>query len=386
MKLAAALISAVLLLGAADAAGDTAVVSPRQIVKSKDGGLTVSVPRGALKKATKIGIRVLTRSQYPPELRDAAFRPGSKLYALEPAGLRFLKPVTITRRVDTKVSGFDPKDGLPVVVLTTRSTQGKWEILGNQRARLAGRTLVIQATTRHFSTLVSFDGSYRMTLVPSDVELAVGQTFTATVKTTLTSGQPSSQLDQEFTWNATGPVVVRVGNSAGTVGTFRCDRPGAGEYFVSIQVEDINLIVGAITLGARGYRYGTSLTGTARCKTAPPTQLELALACVLVAHSPLGPFPSFTRWLLQFARASLPASAQAQLTVGGVNNGNPISGAVSATTGKVELQGGISTFGSKAIQKLTVNGQDVTQQLIAKVGAAPTVTAAQGTIAGQCPP
>ena len=121
MKLAAFLLGAVLLLGAADAAGDTAVVSPRQIVKSKDGGLIVSVPRGALKKATKVRIRVLKRSQYPPELRNATFRPGSKLYALEPAGLRFLKPVTITRRIDTKVSGFDPKDGLPVIVLTTRS-------------------------------------------------------------------------------------------------------------------------------------------------------------------------------------------------------------------------------------------------------------------------
>ena len=224
-----------------------------------------------------------------------------------------------------------------------------------------------------------------MTLVPSDVTLAVGQTFTATVKTTLTSGQPSSQLDQDFSWSATGPVVVLV-DSEGTVGTFRCDKPGTGEYFVSIQVEDINLLVAAITLGRRGYRYGTSLTGIARCKTAPPTQLQLTLACVLVAHSPLGPFPSFTRWLLQFATANLPTSTQAQLTVGGVNNGNPISGAVSATTGKVELQGGISSFGSKAIQKLTVNGQDLTQQLVAKVGAAPTVTAAQGTIAGQCPP
>ena len=54
--------------------------------------------------------------------------------------------------------------------------------------------------------------------------------------------------------------------------------------------------------------------------------------------------------------------------------------------GMVELRGGISSYGRKTVQKLTVNGEDLTQQLVAKVGAEPTVTAAEGRIAGECPP
>jgi hypothetical protein len=69
-----------------------------------------------------------------------------------------------------------------------------------------------------------------------------------------------------------------------------------------------------------------------------------------------------------------------------VNNGQAMSQPVNAGSGKAELVGGISSFGPKQVQQLSVSGQNVTQQLVAKVGAAPTVTAAQGTIAGQCPP
>jgi hypothetical protein len=106
----------------------------------------------------------------------------------------------------------------------------------------------------------------------------------------------------------------------------------------------------------------------------------------VVNHSPFGPFPSFTNWLLQFTRAGLPANPRAELTAAGVNNRQPVSAPIDPATGKADIKAGISSFGPKQVQKLTVNGQDVTQQLVAKVGAAPTVTAAQGTIAGQCPP
>ncbi len=110
------------------------------------------------------------------------------------------------------------------------------------------------------------------------------------------------------------------------------------------------------------------------------------LACVLVAHSPFGPFPSFTRWLLQFVKNTLPPNARAELTATGVNNGKPVPAAVNAATGKAELKGGISSFGAKAIQKLTVNGQEVTPQLVAKLGTSePKVTSSEGKIAGTCP-
>ncbi len=113
--------------------------------------------------------------------------------------------------------------------------------------------------------------------------------------------------------------------------------------------------------------------------------LELTAACVAVTHTPFGSFPSFLRWLLGFPRASLPANATAELTVAGMNGGQPVSAAIDRATGRVELQGGISSFGPKQVQRLAVAGQDLTQQLVAKTAAAPVVTSTQGVIVGTCP-
>ena len=138
------LLGSASVLAAGNARGNREAVSPAQTVTSKDGGLTVSVPRGALSKPTRIRVRTLTQAQYPPELRNATVRPGSKLYALEPSGLRFLKPVTITRRIDTRVAGFE-KDTVQGVVLASRDRSGKWELLEPEPdRRLNGRTLVRQ--------------------------------------------------------------------------------------------------------------------------------------------------------------------------------------------------------------------------------------------------
>jgi len=353
--------------------------------KSRDGGIVVSVPRGALRKPVKVRIRVLSRAQYPPELRDAAFRPGSKLYALEPAGTRFLKPVTITRRIDTKLAGIPESEGRPMIVLTTRSAGGKWEILGNQTARMEGDTVVVRATTRHFSTLVSLDGTYRLSLLPPRVEKFVGEQFDASVRITATSGRTSTNYETDYGWSDGGAVEV-VYESRESVNAVRCESEGKGRYLVSAHVTEIDPVIGLLTFGSRGYQYTYNLRGEATCRRAPPTAVQLATACVVVAHTPFGSFPSFTRWLLQFAPASLPANVQASLTVAGVNNGQAMSQPVNAATGKVELVGGISSFGPKQVQQLTVGGQNVTQQLAAKVGASPTVTSSQGVIAGQCPP
>jgi hypothetical protein len=166
-----------------------------------------------------------------------------------------------------------------------------------------------------------------------------------------------------------------------------CVREASGGYYrAKVVVEEDNLAVNVRTLGTVEVNETVYFEGRATCKQRPPTQLELAVACVLVTHSPFGPFPSFTNWLMQFAKAGLPSNAQAELTATSVNNGQPVSAPIDTATGKVDIKAGISSFRPEAqVQKLTVNGQDVTQQLVVKVGAAPTVTASQGVAAGQCP-
>ncbi len=353
---------------------------------SKDGGLTVSVPRGALSRSIPIRVRTLTKSQYPPELRNATVRPGSKLYELEPSGLRFLKPVTITRRIDTRVAGFK-KDTVQGVVLASRDRSGKWELLKSLNARLNGNTLVVTGTTRHFSTLLSLDEGFSLSLTPVAVDASVGDKWVARVVSAIDNRRRRDAISvdsDETQWNASG--VVGLGaNVSYTRQEFVCNRVGTGTYIAMVTVAESSL---AVFLGSLGGRYEETfpLVGRARCRAkAPTTTLELAAACVAVTHTPFGQFPSFLRWLLRFAGAGLPANATAQLTVAGMNGGQPVLAPIDRVTGLVELKAGISSYGPKQVQRLAVAGTDLTRELVAKTAAAPNVTSSQGVIAGTCP-
>jgi hypothetical protein len=389
VRLALVLAAAALVVVTPVLAGNdvAAALSPAQTTRSADGGVIVSIPRGALAKPVKVRVRTLTRAQYPPELRNATFRPGSKLYALEPAGLKFLKPVTITRRINAKLQGFDLDKAVPGIVLATRSANGKWEWLGKQTARAAGDTLVVTATTRHFSTLAAFDGGARVTVVPDAVEKFVGDTWDASVTLDVDNRiRRDPILFKAVDWSA-DQVVVNLQSDLGRQGAaFTCLKADTGRYWAKVTLEEDNLAVNVLTLFTAEVNEDVYFYGIATCKKKPPTQPQLAFACVNVTHGPFGAFPSFTNWLLQFATAGLAANARAELTATGVNGGQPVSAPVDSATGKADVKAGISSFGPKTVQTLTVGGRDVTQQLVAKVGAAPTVTAAQGTIAGQCPP
>jgi hypothetical protein len=380
----AALLGAALLLGAGDAAGERAAVSPAQKLTSADGGLTVSVPAGALAKPVRVRVRTLSQAQYPPELRNARFRPGTKVYALEPGGTRFLKPVTITRRLDTRVAGF-PAGAVPGVVLATRSGNGRWELLRSLRAKLTGRTLFVSGTTRHFSSLLALDEGFSVSLTPKTVDAAVGDTWEARVVDAIDNSRRRDKAfvdPDETRWSATG--AVRLANSITYLRReFTCAKVGTGTFTATITVAESSLAVFLGSLGGR-YEETMTLTGNARCRAKEPTtRVELVAACVAVVHTPLGGFPSYLRWLLQFA-AGLPQGARAELTVGGMNNGEPAFAPITSTY-RAELVGGITSFGPKQVQKLAVAGRDITSQLVAKTAAAPVVTSEQRVIAGTCP-
>jgi hypothetical protein len=378
----AALLGAALLLGAGDAAGERAAPSPAQTVRSADGGLTVSVPGGALAKPVPVRIRTLTRGQYPPELRNAKARPGTKVYALEPSGTRFLKPVTITRRLDTRLGGFKA-GAVPGIVLATRDAKGKWELLRGLKMQLAGRTAVVSGTTRHFSSLLALDEGFSLSITPKTVDAMVGDTWVATPVFAIDNSRRRDKISidtDETQWTVTGAV------GKGTRITYlrqelTCTKVGTGTYSAQVTVAESSL---AVFLGSLGGRYEETMTvtGNARCRAKAPTKVELVAACVLVAHSPLGSFPSYLRWLLQFSGA--PANARAELTVAGMNNAQPVAGTI-GSNGRVELQGGISSYGAKQVQQMGVAGTNLTSQLVAKTAAAPVVTATPGLIVGTCP-
>ena len=144
----------------------------------------------------------------------------------------------------------------------------------------------------------------------------------------------------------------------------------------------------AVFLGSLGGRYEEKfpLVGRARCTAkAPTTRLELAAACVAVTHTPFGQFPSFLRWLLRFSAASLPANATAELTVAGMNGGQPVRrrSTGSTGTGRAErrhqlfrAEAGTAARSRRRRPDTAAGGED-------RPGAG--VTSVQGVIAGTCP-
>ncbi len=53
--------------------------------------------------------------------------------------------------------------------------------------------------------------------------------------------------------------------------------------------------------------------------------------------------------------------------------------------GEVQLKGGISAYGSKALQSIRVAGTDVIERVTALAGAAVDATSAEGVVAVTCP-
>ena len=105
-------------------------------------------------------------------------------YRLEPDGLEFLLPVTITQTLAIPVGGDPMHDGVPVPRLASRTATGEWEWLADQHytADLDTLTFKVSGTTTHFSFLWEFlDWLFSWFLYLDDLEemeTQVGNSFT----------------------------------------------------------------------------------------------------------------------------------------------------------------------------------------------------------------
>ncbi len=279
-----------LALGGASVASDSAA-SPARTIKSPDGQLTLSIPKGALAKPAKIRIRVLARGKYPKELRKAKLPRGAKVYSLEPDGLRFRKPVTITRRIGLKAARYNLRKGIPAVALISRDAKGRWGLLDRTSITISGTTLTVAAKTRHFSTFVTVeDDRFMARLQPGSVTRSVGESFQAWAIMTLVRGRYDNWDFSGGELNGTGSVskgvqlggkgnTGRYGNSYRVRTEFRCKRAGPGTYAIDITIGDrtpaalfIRGVLGAAPIEADaapvGERSVLTFIGNARC-TAP---------------------------------------------------------------------------------------------------------------------
>jgi hypothetical protein len=359
---------------AALAPGAHAIV-PAKTVRSADGQLTVAIPRGALARPTAIRVRSLPQAQWPAELGRAQVRAGARVYSLEPAGLRFSKPVTITRRV----LNVDVSNGVPGVVLTSRDARGRWAPLTSPETRVRGTTLSVSATTRHFSVLVTINTGGVVDLSPDHVtDVVDGEGWTARLAVRNAALADADWLQRgAVDFDDDGPP-----SSSPAVEFFFCDEVGPGGFGAEVTlVADVTAAVRPLFGGIALLRLDVWVEGTATC-TGIDVTLQLLTACVLVTHDPFGAFPSFLTYVMAFAVLGLPPNAVLELLVRGVNNDQAFMSPIAAN-GRVEARAGIGSFGSKELVRANVNGRDVTAQVQAKLGT-PVVGSNEGRIAGTC--
>jgi hypothetical protein len=304
---AAGVLLLALAIGGVSVASDSAL-SPPVTVKSADGQLTVAVPRGALAKPTKIRVRVLKRAQYPAELRKVKLPRGTTVYALEPDGLRFRKAITISKRTSLKAAGFNLAKGVPIPVLASRDSKGRWERLDRTSITIHGDSLVANAKTRHFSELVEhLQGGLTATFTPPRITRSVDESFVATLRITRSGELRGSKFFSARSFaegSVRGPrspwnVSVRTtATGFESTATFVCKNAGPGKYSLNVSVKDTtpgSLFVQGVFFGSSGGDlYGTEISGSATCTAAkpppPPTPLCTGTESLVGSNEVAGTF------------------------------------------------------------------------------------------------
>ena len=149
---------------------------------SSDGHLHLTFPSGALAHQTTITIRTLDPSQVPQALEAA--QPLGKVYSLEPNGLQFSAPVSVTLDGLTPPSSSASRYVLPVLA-SVPGGSSQLVLLSDQHAGAGASSSVVSlsATTTHFSDVAEVNAAtYDLTPATFSglVDSAWGATLTVT--------------------------------------------------------------------------------------------------------------------------------------------------------------------------------------------------------------
>lgn len=148
-------------------------------VASNDGELMVEIPAGALAENTAISITRLDPEDWPESFADGTVV--GDVYDLQPSGLTFAEPVTISHRITEAETGLDFDVEVPLTLLVIVSDDGTWEAPADQVITRDGEDLLHTGVIDHFSVTTLLGGLITVTFIPTDVEARVGEAFKASV-------------------------------------------------------------------------------------------------------------------------------------------------------------------------------------------------------------
>jgi len=384
---------------AASASLATSTPPQAQTLTFDDGALTIDVPAGALPPGVELSAVARGPDERPPELAEVSMT--SNFYQLEPDGLTFAEPVTITRRVAWADLAMDPDaDGLPIINLALRTTEGAWNWLDDQSITADRTYIYVSGKASHTSRVLGFGGANRVQAdwstgtrwgdysaveaVPVDRTFALHATITAPLDAPtppmIGPGDPfpsdGLSLEQSQIINSPGWADLTQNRRSDAFpqafADFKCTKPT--QEYVVIGYEVVNIGAGSqlwSTLSldppSTMVNFGTGIECTpgsagqspsASVGSSPPASIDVSTptsGCVIVIHTALGDFVSHLKMELGFGDAA--ALRKIEVTIKGANNGQPV---VQEATGE-RIQSillGISQAGPKVLQSVKVTTAD----------------------------
>ncbi|MDQ5822331.1 MAG: hypothetical protein M3540_12900 [Actinomycetota bacterium] len=387
MKVAA--LGVVLLSGTvvASALAESEQGAPPKVVRSPDGRLKVTLPRGATPRPQPFRIRTYTWKRLTAAERAARERAvAGSFYEVVPA-VRLRKPGRIT----LSLPGFNLDNGVPALLFGTRTRNGsRWTRLGRQIVRSIDGKLTLEGTSTRLAQVAAFDTRLRVIFEPTRVERVVGESFSASFR--LESPRADDFRIEGVIWfplpsNDVLAIVSTTTDSArGRSAEYVCKKAGQSPFSASIGIKDSSPEQLFANLFSGGTHQDMSVGGTATCTDATISGLTLHRACAVVDHVPSGANTGSVTFRLGFNVRSLPPNPVLSLRVAGLANGATVTTPINPLSGRVDVKLGMTQNGQKVIITTAVNGENVRPQLVQRLGGPFfNVEQADGVVAGSCP-
>ncbi len=211
-------------------------------VSSDDGHLILDIPAGALAEDVAIAVTSLDPADWPEEFVDGAVI--GDVYDLQPSGLTFSEPVTISHRLTGAGSELDSGSEVPLTLLVVVSDDGTWEAPADQVISRDGEDLLHTGVIDHFSVTVLFDGAVSVKFTPTRIERRVGETFEAILEASFKWETSSTERISPVTIGSVKavsvpeffPLLSKEGEGLKVSPTYQCSSVGQGVYGVRLSV------------------------------------------------------------------------------------------------------------------------------------------------------
>ena len=218
--------------------------------------IAIEIPPGALTADTAISIQILAPDSLNPDA--GSLESVGATYQLNPAGLRFNAPVTITLRLDAaELGGIDVEAGIRPLLGLLRSEDGTWDLLRESvtTANPDSEAMILSGQTDHFTELVVVNGPLKVGMIPAKVGPIPAKTaWSVDMKATNLSSQ--EQINWSLDECKIQGVVRTIGEAcpfgASTLApgratvlpthSFECATTGAGTWEIRVGWKESNFL------------------------------------------------------------------------------------------------------------------------------------------------